>query len=72
METVSGRVNKCLWEFRGGAVLIISRLLKPEFVPTDLLLIVALQETRSRYCEELHVPGFLVYGKKFGLTTLLV
>ena len=54
------------------ADLIVSRLRKPEFVRTDLLVILALQETRSWNTDDLHVPGFIVYGSKFGLTTLLV
>ena len=34
--------------------------------------IVASEETRSLNTDDLHVPGFVVCGSKFGLTTLLV
>ena len=47
--------------------LIVSRLVKPEFVRADLPVILALQETRSRNTDELHVP---VHGDEFGLTSL--
>ena len=53
------------------ADLIVSRLLKPEFVRTDLPLILAMQETRSWDTDEMHVPGSIVNGNKFGLTASL-
>ena len=52
--------------------LIVSRLPKPQFTRTDLLVVLALQETRSWNTDDLHVPGFIENGSKFGLTTLLV
>ena len=39
---------------------------------TDLLVILALQETGSWNTEDLRVPESMVYGNKFGLTTLLI
>ena len=49
--------------------LIVSRLLNPEFVCTELPVILALQETSSWNAEEMHAPG---YENVFGLTSLLV
>ena len=49
--------------------MIVSRLLKPEFVRADLPVILASQETRSRNTDEFHVP---VQGHEFGLTSLLI
>ena len=50
----------------------MSRLLKPEFVRTDLPVILALKETRSWKTDELRVPGFVVFGKEFGINSLLI
>ena len=50
----------------------VSRQLKPEFVRTDLLVVLALQETRSSDTDDMHVPGFVLYGSTFALTTLLI
>ena len=38
----------------------------------DHSLIRALQEIRSWNVEDMHVPGFAVYGNEFGLTSFLV
>ena len=46
--------------------LIVSRLLKPQFVRADVPVILAVQETRSWNTDEMHVLGFVVYGNEIG------
>ena len=51
---------------------VVTRLLSPEYVRAHVLLILALQETRSWDVQNLSLPGFVSCGNKFGLTTLVV
>ena len=50
----------------------LTRLLRPEFVHADLLVILALQETTSSDGEEMHLTGFVLYGNESRSTTLIV
>ena len=50
----------------------LTRLLRPEFVHAGLLVIFALQETTSSDGEEMHLPGFVLYGNESGSATLIV